>query len=109
MPGPQVHHRVGAETHCGVKLLDLFLDKVMEVGGADIGVNGAQPLADADRAKLVMDVARNDDFRAPARPRAGRPAGLPAEVMGLANRSGAQRPVSPSAHSSRPSLSWPWT
>ena len=35
----------------------------MEVRCADIRIDlGAQSLADADRAELVMDVARDDDF-----------------------------------------------
>ena len=59
--GGEVHHRVGAEADRGVELLDFLFEQLVEVGRADIGVDlGAQALADADGAELMMDVARDD-------------------------------------------------
>ena len=61
--GREVHHRVRAVADRGVELLDFLFDELMEVRRADVGVDlGAQPLADADRAELVMDVVRDDDL-----------------------------------------------
>ena len=63
--GREVHHRIRAEAHRGVELLDLFVEQLMEVRGADIGVDlGAQPFADSDRAEVVMDVVRDDRLAA---------------------------------------------
>ena len=61
--GRKIHHRIGAEADRGVELLDFLFEELMEVGRADIRIDlGAQSLADADRAELMMDVARDDDL-----------------------------------------------
>src|ERR1700683_2832043 len=61
--GGKIHHRVGAESHRRIKLLDFFFQKLMEVRSADIRIDlGPQPFADADSAELMMDIARDDDL-----------------------------------------------
>ncbi len=62
--GRKVHHRVGAVAHRGIELLDLLFEQLMEIRGADIGVDlGAQPFADSDCAEL------DDGYCAESRPR----------------------------------------
>src|SRR6266851_3094691 len=64
-PGREVHHRIRAEAHGGVELLDLFVEELMEVRGTDIGIDlGAQAFADSDRAEVVMGVVRDDRLAA---------------------------------------------
>ena len=61
--GRKIHHRVGAVADRGVELLDFLFDELMEVRRADIGIDlGAQALADADRAEIMMDVVRDHDL-----------------------------------------------
>ena len=53
--GREIHHRVGAIAHGGVEFFDFLFEQLMEIRGADIGVDlGAQALADTDRAKIMM-------------------------------------------------------
>src|SRR5579863_8703558 len=61
--GGEIHDGIRAVTDGGIEFLDLFLDELMEVGSADIGVDlGAKFAADADGAEVMMEVMRDNDL-----------------------------------------------
>src|SRR5215472_934799 len=61
--GGEIHDRVGTVAHRGVELFDLLAEQLMEVRGAQVGVNlGAEIFADSDGAELVVPIVRNYDL-----------------------------------------------
>ena len=58
--GGEIHDGVGSIAHRGVELFDLLAEQLMEIRGAQVGVNlGAEIFADSDRAELVVPIVRN--------------------------------------------------